>query len=162
MNHMRPIYKRLIYRLYPESIATWRDRVVKILKEPHTGTMTVNKVSKLSVVPDCAVADIFDELRRTKKWKSVKSGIGEMGIAQRLDHDNKDAGPFIRKNKLIIAISCFVGFAWLVLFTVLRSWLIKPTFKSWTEVFVHIMLSICSFLVTGFIALKNYKQKINE
>lgn len=162
LNHMRPIYKRLIYRLYPESIATWRDRVVKILKEPHIGTMTVNRMSKQAVVPDCAVADIFDELRRTKKWKSVKSGTGEMGIAQRLDYDNKDAGPFIRKNKLIVAVSCFAGFAWLVLSTVLRSWLIKPTFKSWWEFLAHIILSTCSFLIAGFIALKNYKQKINE
>ena len=162
LNHMRPIYKRLIYRLYPESIATWRDRVVKILKEPHIWTMTVNRMSKQAVVPDCAVADIFDELRRTKKWKSVKSGTGEMGIAQRLDYDNKDAGPFIRKNKLIVAVSCFAGFAWLVLSTVLRSWLIKPTFKSWWEFLAHIILSTCSFLIAGFIALKNYKQKINE
>ncbi len=166
LNHMRPIYKRLIYRLYPESIATWRDRVVTVLNEPYAGTMTVNKVSKLSVVPDCAVADIFDELRRTKKWKSVKSGIGEMGIAPRQTYDKDDAGPFIAKNRIALFMGSIQLLIWPIGLFILGKYCHKLAYG---DVQISPESKLFASMSTGIWAIyqfcrvyKNYKQKINE
>jgi hypothetical protein len=166
LNHMRPIYKRLIYRLYPESMATWRDRVVTVLNEPHAGTMTVNKVSKLSDVPDCAVADIFDELRRTKKWKSVKSGIGEMGIAPRQTYDKKDSGPFIAKNRIAIFMASIQLLLWPgLLFIINAIWrnCMYGDFEISRKSKIFGYISTIIWGIYQFCRVyKNYKQKINE
>ena len=166
LNHMRPIYKRLIYRLYPESMATWRDRVVTVLNEPDAGTMTVNKVSNLSDVPDCAVADIFDELRRTKKWKSVKSGIGEMGIAPRQTYDKDDAGPFIAKNRIALFMGSIQLLIWPIGLFILGKYCHKLAYG---DVQISPESKLFASMSTGIWAIyqfcrvyKNYKQKINE
>lgn len=166
LDHMRPIYKRLIYRLYPESMATWRDRVVTVLNEPYPGTMTVNNVSKFSHVPDCAVADIFDELRRTKKWKSVKSGIGEMGIAPRQTYDKDDAGPFIARNRIALFMGSIQLLIWPIGLFILGKYCHKLAYGdvqiSLKSKLFASMSTVIWAIYQFFRVYKNYKQKINE
>ena len=46
LEHMRPIYRTIVYRLYPESWATWHDRICDILKhESFECSMTVSRMA---------------------------------------------------------------------------------------------------------------------
>lgn len=96
LEHMRPIYRTLVYRLYPESWATWHDRICEVLKhDSFECSMTVARMADISKVPQDCVAEIFEDLRKSdKRWRSVKNKVtGELALAPA--NGSSDAGAFV-------------------------------------------------------------------
>ena len=96
LEHMRPIYRTLVYRLYPESWATWHDRICEVLKsESFECSMTVSRMAEISHIPPDCVAEVFEYLRtKDKRWRSVKNkATGELALMP--SNGGSDAGAFV-------------------------------------------------------------------
>lgn len=87
LEHMRPIYRKLVYRLYPESWATWRGRVCEILHDEFKGnpfavTMTPSRMEGKANIPRDCIEEIFEDLRKNDgAWRSARdSATNELGL----------------------------------------------------------------------------------
>lgn len=87
LEHMRPVFRTIVYRLYPESKETWHNRICGILKwnfadgGVSSASMTVARMSKESNIPQDCVAEIFEYLRtRDMRWRSVRIHTGELAL----------------------------------------------------------------------------------
>ena len=96
LEHMRPIYRTLVYRLYPESWATWHDRICEVLKsESFECSMTVSRMAEISHIPPDCVAEVFEYLRtKDKRWQSTRNKTtGELALVE--SNGRTDAGAFV-------------------------------------------------------------------
>lgn len=108
LEHIRPIYRTLVYRLYPESRDTWHGRICDILKEeftnnPSAATMTPSRMKDRAHIPLDCIKEIFEDLRRNDSaWRSARDSItNELGLIKA--DGNRGDGSFVRGNE---------GFQW--------------------------------------------------
>ncbi|MBQ8124489.1 MAG: hypothetical protein IJ173_12940 [Kiritimatiellae bacterium] len=157
LEHMRPIYRTLVYRLYPESWATWHDRICEVLKhDSFECSMTVARMADISKVPQYCVAEIFEDLRKSdKRWRSVKNKVtGELALAPA--NGSSDAGSFV---------SLQSKWPWLMLdgsLLVLQTLLIQSICRE-IKLWNVLGASTVFFVLIVFLVLKNNMQrKIKE
>ena len=117
LEHMRPIYRTLVYRLYPESWVTWHGRICEILKEeftnnPSAATMTPSRMKDRAHIPLDCIKEIFEDLRRnhSDEWRSARhSGTDELGLLPA--NGNRGDGSFVRGNVKFQWIADGIGVA---------------------------------------------------
>lgn len=168
LEHMRPVYRTLVYRLYPETWATWYKRICDILEhEPTQNSMTVSRMAELSNVPSDCVAEVFDSLRTNdKNWKSVKKRTtGELALVRSNGYGSSDAGAFVLShNKWLWPALLAVNFL-IIVFGVGAYFLLNCIFNGIKSKDVtKIVLGVLGLLVfIAFSVLKNkVRRKIKE
>ena len=159
LEHMRPIYRTLVYRLYPESWATWHDRICEVLKhDSFECSMTVARMADISKVPQDCVAEIFEDLRKSdKRWRSVKNKVtGELALAPA--NGGADAGAFVSlQSKWPWVVWIFTVIAMLTQMVIVRYISEGMNKKD------ILCISLGTFVLLVFLVLKNNLQrKIKE
>lgn len=115
LEHMQPVYRTLVYRLYPETWKDWYARICSVLKNellknrPFDRSMTVSRMAQEAHVPPDCVAEVFEDLRTNdKKWMSSKNKTtGEMALKP--SDDKPDAGSFVPLHRKWLWVSFSVS-----------------------------------------------------
>lgn len=95
LEYMRPIYKKLVYRLWPVSWTAWNEKICGILKDnSFEGSMTVKKVANEAKIPEYCVAEVFDYVRNSGQWVSTRTSKGELALVE-ANGRKSDAGAFM-------------------------------------------------------------------
>lgn len=96
LEYMRPIYKKLVYRLWPVSWTAWVERVHDFLKNDSSDcSMTVEYVAYKAHIPEYCVAEVFDHVRnRDGRWVSTRTSKGELALVK-ANGRKSDAGAFM-------------------------------------------------------------------
>lgn len=96
LEYMRPIYKKLVYRLWPVSWTDWGAKICGILENGSSKcSMTVKHMAKEAKIPEYCVAEVFDYLRnRDSRWVSTRTSKGELALVE-ANGMKSDVGAFM-------------------------------------------------------------------
>ncbi len=98
LTHMRPIYRMLVYRLWPELWTDWHKEICRALENDSVdGSMTVSRMSDNTGIPKDCVAEVFERLRtdKSRKWRSRRTAKGKLAIESRAPGIAANAGAFV-------------------------------------------------------------------
>lgn len=163
LEHMRPIYRMLVYRLSPESWKAWHERICGILENDCSDcSMTVAKMSDETGIPADCVAEVFERLRTDKsgKWRSRRTAKGELAIEHRVPGAAAGAGAFVPSARnwpcwlllalVSVAMLCVGGF------------IVKQFGKGWRLASIATGLGLMPVYMV-FLCIRNYlNRKIAE
>lgn len=163
LEHMRPIYRKLVYRLYPESWVTWHGRICEILGEefnsnPSAATMTPSRMKGKAHIPLDCIEEIFEDLRRNNgAWRSARDSVsGELGLLPA--NGKRGDGSFVRGN---------AGFLWaangiaVAAYCVL-SWIFSCVRSNWHhEKYLGAIAGLAAFYLVKVIA-GNLERRIKQ